>query len=394
MALLDTASLDLIVAGDLDKRGFLDCEMMRAVDPIETDDAALLAGVIAGDETAWQAFRNRVRDPLYRLARRYHDDPLAALEARNLLLDFQADDCAVLRRFRTGKLESFIALAGDALLGARLSALFGSDPDTAWQAFERRFAGEIRARLQRIFRLKPGQTLPTGRELEDLYNDFALHLLAKRYKPLRAYSGSGEASFAWFLLNRVLANWCRDEHRREYQRWRPPEAIKRLAKLDQEVFRLLDRDRLAVGELAGRLADEPADRLDAAVTRVFRTCAPGTRGRPARESLSQARPDGETGEIELTAPGPSPETDLEDAQRVIQAANALARLDEAERLVLVLWLEHEDMSVVAKRCGRTLPAARRLKERAVRKARRLVEEGKAGGPAEDPDLVRLFQGEE
>lgn len=364
--------------------------MNRAADPIETTDTALVAGVIAGEEPAWEAFKSRLRDPLYRLARRYYDDPLAAGEARNLLLDFRAEDCAALRRFRTGKLESFIALAGDAMLGARLSALFGDDPESAWRAFELRFGSEIEARLLRTFRLKPGQTLPTGRDLEDLYNDFTLHLLAKRYKPLRAYSGSGEASFAWFVINRVLANWCRDEHRREYQRWRPPEAIKRLSKLDQEVFRLLDRDRLAVGELAGRLAGEPADRLDAAITRVFRTCAPGTRGRPAKESLSQTRPDGEPAERELTAPEPSPEAALEEAQKVIQAANALARLDEAERLVLILWLEHEDMGTVAKLCGRTLPAARRLKERAVRKARRLVEEGKAGGPAEDPQLVRLF----
>jgi hypothetical protein len=364
--------------------------MNRTADPIEGDDAALIAGVIAGEAAAWETFKQRVRDPLYRLARRYYDDPLAAGEARNLLFDFQAEDCAALRRFRNGKLESFIALAGDAMLGARLSALFGDDPEGAWQAFERRFAAEIKARLLRTFRLKPGQTLPTGRDLEDIYNDFTLHLLAKRYKPLRAYNGSGEASFAWFLLNRVLANWCRDEHRREYQRWRPPEAIKRLDTLDQEIFRLLDRDRLAIGELAGRLPDEAAEQLDAAITRVYRTCAPGTRGRPATESLSRSGADGEAGEIELVAPGASPEAELQEAQRVIQAANALARLDEAERLVLVLWLEHEDMSTVAKLCGRTLPAARRLKERAVSKARRLVEEGKAGGPAEDPELVRLF----
>ena len=184
--------------------------MNRAADPMETNDAALVAGVIAGEAAAWETFKCRVRDPLYRLARRYYDDPLAAGEARNLLFDFQADDCAALRRFGNGKLESFIALAGDAMLGARFSALFGDDPKAAWRAFERRFAAEIRTRLLRTFRLMPGQTLPTGRDLEDLYNDFTLHLLAKRYKPLRAYSGSGEASFAWFLLNRVLANWCRD----------------------------------------------------------------------------------------------------------------------------------------------------------------------------------------
>ena len=363
---------------------------MRAAGPTQTNDAALVAGVIAGEAAAWEAFKSRLRDPLYRLARRYYDDPLAAGEARNLLLDFQADDCAALRRFRKGKLESFIALAGDAMLGARLSALFGEDPQSAWRAFERRFGTEIKARLQRSFRLQPGQTLPTGRQTEDLYNDFSLHLLAKRYKPLRAYSGSGEASFAWFVLNRVLANWCRDEHRREFQRWRPPEAINKMSALDQEVFRLLDRDRLAIGELPARLAEEPPDQLDAAITRVFRVCPPGTRGRPAKESLSRTGPDGEAAGIELTAPGPSPEAALEEAQRVIQAANALARLDEDERLVLVLWLEHEDMSTVARLCGRTLPATRRLKERAVRKARRLVEEGKAGGPAEDPELVRLF----
>jgi len=369
--------------------------MNLAADPLQTTDAALVAGVIAGDETAWDVFKRRARDPFYRLARRYYDDPMAAGEARNLLLDFQADSCAALRRFRTGKLESFLAVAGDAMLGARLSALFGDDPETAWAAFERRFGGEIKTRLHRTFRLGPGrlgpgQTLPTGRDLEDLYNDFTLHLLSKGYKPLRAYSGSGEASFGWFVLNRVLANWCRDEHRREYQRWRPPEAIKKLSKLDQEVFRLLDRDRLAVGEVAAKLADEPPDRIDAAITRVYRTCAPGTRGRPAKESLSKTGPEGETNEVELAAPGLSPEAELAEAERVILAANALARLDEEERLVLVLWLEHEDMAKVAKLCGRTLQAARRLKERAVSKARRLVEDGKAGGPAEDPDLVRLF----
>lgn len=353
-------------------------------------DAALIAAVIDGDEAAWASFKARVRDPLYRAARRYYEDPLAASETRNLLIELQADGCAALKRFKGGTLENFIAIAADAILGARLSALFEHDPKTAWSAFERRFKQEICARLQRRFRLAPGQTLPSGRDLEDLYNDFAAHLVGKKYKPVRAYSGSGDASFGWYLLNRVLANWALDEHRREYQRWRPPEAIKKLGQLEQIVFQMMDRDNMSAAEVAARLVDEPPERIEAAIEQVYRTYAPGTRGRPAKESLSQVGPDGEDGELDLPDTESAPDKVLEDAERALQAANALARLDEEERLVLILWLEHEDMSAVARSCGRSLAVARRIKERAVRKARRMIEQGEVGGDAEAPELVRLF----
>jgi len=121
-----------------------------------------------------------------------------------------------------------------------------------------------------------------------------------------------------------------------------------------------------------------------------RTVAPGTRGRPAKESLSQVGPDGEDGELDLPDLELSPEAALEDAERAMQAANALARLDEEERLVLILWLEHDDMSAVARASGRTLAEARRIKERAVRKARKMIEKGEVGATAEAPELVRLF----
>jgi DNA-directed RNA polymerase specialized sigma subunit len=353
-------------------------------------DASLIASVIDGDDDAWAEFKARARDPLYRAARRYYEDPLAASEARNLLLELQADDCAALKRFKGGTLESFIAIAADSILGARLSALFEDDPRTAWSAFERRFAQEIRARLQRRFRLMPGQTLPSGRDLEDLYSDFAAHLIGKKYKPVRAYTGSGDASFAWYLLNRVLANWALDEHRREYQRWRPPEAIKKLGQLEQVIFQMMDRDNMSAGEVAERLTDEPPERIEEAIEQVYRTCAPGTRGRPAKESLSQVGPDGQNGELDLPDTEPSPEAVLADADRARQAANALARLDEEERLILILWLEHDDMSAVARSSGRSLAVARRIKERAVRKARKMIEKGEVGSGAEAPELVRLF----
>jgi len=353
-------------------------------------DASLIAAVIDGDEAAWADFKARVRDPLYRAARRYYDDPLAASETRNLLIDLQADDCAALKRFKGGTLESFVAICADGILGARLSALFEDDPRAAWNAFERRFAQEIRARLQRRFRLMPGQTLPSGRDLEDLYNDFAAHLVGKDYMPVRAYNGSGDASFAWYLLNRVLANWALDEHRREYQRWRPPEAIKKLGQLEQTVFQMMDRDNMSAADVAAHLTEEPRERVEEAIERVYRTYAPGRRGRPAKESLSQVGPDGEDGELDLPDTEPSAEAVLEDAERATQAANALARLDEEERLILILWLEHDDMSAVARASGRSLAVARRIKERAVRKARKMIEKGEVGSRAEAPELVRLF----
>jgi len=353
-------------------------------------DASLIAAVIDGDAAAWADFKTRIRDPLYRTARRYYEDPLAASEARNLLIELQADGCAALKRFKGGTVESFVAIVADGILGARLAALFGDDASAAWNAFERRFKTEIRARLQRRFRLIPGQTLPSGRDLEDLYNDFAAHLIGKRYQPVRAYAGSGDASFAWYLLNRVLANWALDEHRREYQRWRPPEAIKKLDQLEQTVFQMMDRDTMSAGEVAARLVDEPMERVEAAIERVYRTFAPGRRGRPAKESLSQVGPDGEAGELDLPDPDRTPEAALVDAERALQAANALARLDEEERLILILWLEHDDMSAVARASGRTLTAVRRIKERAVRKARKIVEKGEVGADAEAPELVRLF----
>jgi len=364
--------------------------MNRPTSTERAHDASLIAAVIAGDAAAWAAFKARVRDPLYGAARRYYEDPLAASETRNLLIELQADGCAALRRFRGGALESFVAIAADTLLGARLAAHFGEDERIAWGAFERRFEGDIRARLRRRFRLVPGQTLPSGRDLDDLYGDFAAHLVGKRYGPIRAYAGSGAASFAWYLLNRVLANWALDEHRREYQRWRPPEAIRKLGQLEKIVYQMMDRDNMSAGEVAARLVGEPIDRVEAAIERVFRTHAPGTRGRPAKESLSQAGSGSEAGELALPDPARSPEAVLADAERAQQAANALARLDAEERLVLVLWLEHEDMSAVARACGRELSAVRRIKERAVRKARTMIEKGEVGADAEAPELVRLF----
>lgn len=353
-------------------------------------DAALVARVIAGDEAAWRAFKARVRDVLYRAAQRYFDDPLAAAEARNLLLDLTAGGCAALRRYQGGALATFVALAADVAMGARLSALFASDPTTAWSAFERRFRNEIGKRIRRQFRLAPGQTLPSGRDLEDLYNDFTLHLIAKQYQPLTAYSGGGQASFSWFLMNRVLANWCRDEHRREYARWRPPEAVKRLPALAQHVFELMDRDRLSVAEVAARLPREEPAALDAAIEAVYRACAPGGRGRPVKESLVQTDAEGGTRELPLPDEGVSPEEALLETERGLQAARAIAALADDERLVLILWLEHEDMSRVATLCGRTVAEARRVKERALRKAQRLVGSGEAAAGAEPPELVRLF----
>jgi len=364
--------------------------MNRPSSTQRSQDASLIAAVIAGDEGAWGVFKSRMRDPLYRAARRYYEDPMASSEARSLLIELQAENCAALKRFKGGGLESFVAIAADAILGARLSALFEDDENTAWSAFERRFKSDIRGRLQRRFRLSPGQTLPSGRDLEDLYSDFAAHLVGKRYQPVSAYTGSGEASFAWYLLNRVLANWCLDEHRREYQRWRPPEAIKKLGQLDQVIFQMMDRDNMSAGEVAARLVEEPLEKVEAAIERVYRSHAPGARGRPVRESLSDTGPEGQGGELDLPDPSQTPEASLENAERARQAANALARLDEEERLVLVLWLEHDDMSAVARECGRTVAVARRIKERAVRKARKLIESGEVGAGAEAPELVRLF----
>jgi DNA-directed RNA polymerase specialized sigma24 family protein len=353
-------------------------------------DAALVARVIAGDEAAWRAFKTRARDVLYRTALRYFDDPLAAAEARNLLIDLTAEGCAALRRYKGGALATFVALAADVAMGARLSALFASDPAVAWPGFERRFRDEIRARIRRQFRLAPGQILPSGRELEDLYNDFTVHLISKAYQPLIAYSGGGQASFSWFLMNRVLANWCRDEHRREYARWRPPEAVKRLPALAQHVFELMDRDRLSAAEVAARLPHEDPATLEDAIEAVFRACAPGGRGRPVKESLVQTDPEGGVREMPLPDEGVSPEEALLETERGVQAARAIAALADDERLVLVLWLEHEDMSRVAALCGRTVADARRVKERALRKAQRLVESGEAPAGAETPELVRLF----
>ncbi|MDH3236195.1 MAG: hypothetical protein OEQ29_21945, partial [Alphaproteobacteria bacterium] len=160
--------------------------------------------------------------------------------------------------------------------------------------------------------------------------------------------------------------------------------------LEQAVFQMMDRDGMSAGEVAARLTDESIERVEAAIERVYRTYAPGRRGRPAKESLSQVGPDGEAGELDLPDPDRSPEAVLEDAQRALQAANALARLDEEERLILILWLEHDDMSAVARASGRTLAAVRRIKERAVRKARKIIEKGNVGADAEAPELVRLF----
>lgn len=355
------------------------------------DDRALVAAVLAGDADAWARLKERAAGTLYQAACRYYDDETAAVaEVRNLLVDIQADGGAVLQRYRSGTLETFLALVADTLLGARLSAMFASDSATAWSAFERRFTDDVRRRIRRHFRIAPGETLPSGRDLEDIYNDFVLHIVAKRYAPLAAYDGSGEASFSWFLLNRVVVNWCRDEHRREYARWRPPEAIKKLPPLEQRVFEMMDRDHACAAEVIVALVDEGEARVEAAIDAVFRTHPPGTRGRPIKEPLVRTTADGTEEEVVLPDAGRTPEAVLGDSQEALAAACAIANLPDEERLVLVLWLEHDDMSAVARIMSRSVPEARRIKERAVRRARRFLEEGTTEKRAEARDLVRLF----
>jgi RNA polymerase sigma factor (sigma-70 family) len=338
-----------------------------------SDDLALVARVVAGDAEAWRQLVRRTSAAVQAVIARYYPAPEVAGEMRNLYLALQADDCAVLRRYGgSPSLAGHVTLEADRLLSLQLVERFRRGERAAWQMFERRFKRDIEGHIARSTR-KHAPGLARAHGAEDLYQEFCAFLADKYYQPIIAYRGDDEASFARYLAS-IIWRWCIDQGRAPEAggRWRMPQAIEALDERAQRIFTWLDRDRLAQEDVFRRLAAEGVTRaeVDAAIDRVFEVCAPGSaaRQRATFQPIARAGGGDAAEAMEVPADDASPEQALLAREQLEIISRAIAALpDEEDRLILTLWLDHDDFAKVAELSGRELKQVRAIKERAMRR---------------------------
>jgi DNA-directed RNA polymerase specialized sigma24 family protein len=337
-------------------------------------ELTLITRVLAGATDAWQRFVQLTAAAAHGVVCRYYPAAEAGRETRNLYLALQADDCAILRRYRgVPVLVRYIALEADRLLSLRLVDQFRSNARQAWPIFERRFEQDIKRAITRQAR-----GLAATHSTDDLYQEFCTFLVEQDYRPITLFRGEGEASFAWYLIARVVRRWCIDQGRAPEAggRWRMPQAILALDELAQRVFKLLDHDRATEAEVFRRLAEVPRVDVEAALDRVFKACAPGS-GARQRVAFQPIRVDGDgdgAEELQVPTDDPTPEQALLAQEQTAMVAQAINALPVEEKLIIELWLKHDDLARVATLSGRDIKQVRIIKERALRRLQRTVGE--------------------
>ena len=342
-------------------------------------DRILVGAALAGDRSAAERLLRRIADTVWTACRLLEGGEAEAREAfSSTLAALQADGFARLSAYDgRSRLEIFVALLARDALAQRLLRSFRDDPSAGWTMFQRFFDADIR-RL--ILRRLPGQ----GREdmRRDAYQEVCLALIDGDYRRIRAYAGSG--SFAGFVLHtvdRLLIDFVRSISARR----RLPAAIRRLAPLDQEIFRQVYWERVApehgalAPALAARLDPAPADEaIAAALARVQAALPPGYG--PGADGPSQLLSLADI--AETAAPGliePSPE-DLaleREAERLVAAAAAVLRdvaqgLPAPERLYLQIALggaEPLPAREVARLMRTPVEEVYKLKQRVLRRLR-------------------------
>jgi DNA-directed RNA polymerase specialized sigma24 family protein len=336
-------------------------------------DADLARAVLAGGEGAWGELIARTSGAVLATARRWFAPAEAADEAERFFAALKAGEPAALARYRgAAALAAFLALAADHVFGERMAAIFRADSGRGWPIFERRFAEAARKAIRR----RLGATLdsagsgPLG-TLDDLMQDFRVHLMEDGCRRILAYRG-GELGMAGFLLGGVLPRWCVDRLRTPELggRWRAPDAVAALGENAVLLFRALDRDRLGEREARGRFADLPEAEWRALWDAVHKAAIPGRASRPVFASLDAQPEDGaESGApaLQIRDERPDPERASIDAQTSRRLAEGIARLPAEDRDVLGWWLDEVAWPEIARRLGKPLTEARRVKERALRR---------------------------
>jgi RNA polymerase primary sigma factor len=312
-------------------------------------DLAIVRALLAAKPGGWEAFVRHVQSDIYTACRLVSPPAEADDTFLEILAQLRANNFARLAKFDgRATLASYLRLEVRDLLAQRVTRLFAVDRNRAWQVFEHFFKADILRISARYFRALPG----SGELDEDRYHEIASHLIEDGYRRILAYDGHG--SFGGYVLG-VVRNLCIDLLRRDLPRRRLPAAVKRLPKLEQEVFRQLywencPRDRLPAA-LAARMGEAVApDAVARAVSAVMAVLPPGFGAEPERPrmvSLSAAAEDaGDAGELVDDRDSPEDdmiarekETALEEASEALRAA--VSALPTDIRLYLQHVMAHE-----------------------------------------------------
>lgn len=165
---------------------------------------------------------------------------------------------------------------------------------------------------------------------------------------LRRFHCKGPASFRTWLMA-VVANLCRDWHRRQRGRFRPVRAVAKLPELDQHVYRLMFVHGVSRTECVATLAPRFPGLTDSVVAetsaRVFGLLTPQQRWRLGARRHALVRSglrdgggdDDAMGRVPAADSGP--EEQAEATQQRQQLRDALAKLTPEQRLLLRLRFE-------------------------------------------------------
>jgi RNA polymerase primary sigma factor len=349
--------------------------------PDAASDLTLVRAVLAGDAKASERLLRRVADTVWTACRVLTRDEADARDAFAMAAAGLREDG--FRRLRPYdgrcRIETFVTLITRDLLAQRMLRLFQEDAHRGWAAFEAAFQADIRRLIQRRL---PGQAQEETRR--DAYQEVCVALIDDDYRRLRAYGGIGSfTGFVLHMVDRLLIDFIRSFSARR----RAPAAIKRLAALDQEVFKLVHWEGMApeidglVLALARRLRPVPdAAEIAAALARVQRSLPAGYRATaeaPVRiTSLAEAPELGEDGVTGGPAV-PSPEDTAIDreGERLLELAAAVVRdvaatLPEADRLYLRIALSSAEplpAREVARLMQRPVEDIYKLKQRVLKR---------------------------
>jgi RNA polymerase primary sigma factor len=337
---------------------------------------ALVAKVLAGDETAAARFSDLAVGPIWTAVCAVEGAGAAGEAAFNQVVDaLRADGCRRLRAYDgRSTLSTFLALQCREVLLAQVSRAFAETPDLAWRRFERFFGPEMRSRVRRRFpRADAAMT-------EDLYQDLCLCLVENGYQRIRSYNGQG--SFGGFIgvtVERVLI----DLIRREAPRRRVPADVERMPILEQRVFFAIawrgvpaETSRLMEALDGHEPAAKDAEAVAMAIERVTPAVHKTRSGRGLTEAISIEAAAERGAPLVLVDDGASPEQALEEAEdersraSLVAAIKSMAeRRPPEERLYLQLVFSATDPlppREIAKLMGRPIDEVRQIQQRVQR----------------------------
>ncbi len=175
-------------------------ERYRAASDIE-----LVEAVRRADENAWEEFVRRTESVVYAAVEKFFPEPETEEEFVEIYALLRGGGDSHLAPFDgAAKLETFLKVAVDKLLGLRVIALFEEDHRRAWMAIQRRYESLVKSTIWKAFHLAPGQSLPDGLGTpEDLLSDF----WSAKMPAIQTYRANG--AFSAFVAV-MVQNWCAD----------------------------------------------------------------------------------------------------------------------------------------------------------------------------------------